>query len=152
MKNLILELMSNFSTPLVGDIEKLHKGKVVNLTKPSARAVKAAEARKDDQRGTGPTLESALQSAIDGGVRTKVPRLPDVNMFRLRIKGFNPLLASANIMTRLGSDKAKQAYRNKRNNRYLAYMTLRLINNRENPDRFWTIAVALIQKSNCFMV
>jgi len=147
MRKIITKLIANGLTPRVGDINTLVRGLYLEFTSHGHPTVKST--KRDKQ---GPSLKSALRAAIATGLRFKTPQLPDCNMFRVELASFNPLYFAEGIQARLGSDKVIFRYRNGRSNRYLNYMTLRLVNLSSTPPRFWAEAIRFIRFSDSFLV
>jgi hypothetical protein len=122
MTRTILQMIARLPTLRIGDIVSLCKG-----TTYGSIIKKRTETRKE----TSPSLDSAIKAAANRGIKVKIPHIPNVNVFNIKLNSYNPALFSSGLQTRLGSEKLMFDYRNKRANRYLKYMTLRLITLRE---------------------
>jgi hypothetical protein len=149
MNNKFLELMAGLTTLRDGDIASLVKGSLTTLS-----SLEPKVSTKEGAKTTGPTIDSVIDSAIAAGMnRLKIPYIPNCNMFTLKISGYNPLLAAAGLQTRMGSNKAMFTYRNARVNRYLKYMTARMINLRgSGQEAYWKVAIHFIRHSNSYLI
>lgn len=118
-----------------GDVTKLHKGSLTSLTRS----------------GTA-KLQTALNRARRDNFLVPKRLLPDVSVFEVGLKAFNPLLAAVGVATRLGSSKTLSHGRNRRINRYLLFQYLRLYKTRSNGKVYWAVAVQLISKSHSYLI
>jgi hypothetical protein len=79
-------------------------------------------------------------------------RLPNVSTFKISIQEFDPLLKIFDVNKRFKPVFEIETNRNRKMNKYLEHMVIRLDNTRNNPKLYWHIAEVLMKRSNVFRV
>jgi hypothetical protein len=141
MKKFINKLISSLIAQQSGDIVKLHKG----VSSFEAQAPMGATP-------SAATPKAVLKRAVEAGTfRGKPLFVPDVSKFDLEIGGINPALLGSGISSRLGATTTVKPNRNRRINRYLTIMYLRLMK-LESSVAFWKQSTQFICKSHSYAV
>lgn len=80
-------------------------------------------------------------------------RIPDVRKFCISVREMDALFARYHLNKRTGPAKIKIIpFKNREMNRYILHQVKRLNAAVDSPDLFWTIAQAMIFRSNCFLL
>lgn len=155
MQKFINKLSNNILALRAGDIGILHRGTLTKASNSGATIPPAptSTASVDANGNSRKSPQAALRQAIDEGkFRAKVLLVPDVSKFNLRLNSYNPALMGEGLLTRLGSDKSITPNRNRRINRYLRYMYLRLLKYQGMQKPFYVVTTQLISRSNCYVI
>jgi hypothetical protein len=141
MKKFINKLICSLIAQQSGDIVKLHKGVSTTVARTPEGVIPSAA-----------TPKAVLRRAVEAGTfRGKPLFVPDVSQFDLEVNGINPSLLGEGISSRLGSAKSSKPNRNRRINRYLTVMYLRLMK-LESQVAFWKQATQIICKSKSYAI
>lgn len=98
--------------------------------------------------------ERSLETRIKGDFpHVKVPRVPNIGEFGINLSQFDPLLLVNGITRRYKPQlNISTPNRNGRINRYLIYMTSKLLSLKSNPILFWKYAYQFISRSNSLLL
>jgi len=96
----------------------------------------------------------SLQTRIKGEFpNVKVPKVPNIGEFGIKLSKFDPLLLIHGIMKRYQSELIiSSPGRNGRMNRYLVYMTYKLLTLKSNPKLYWQYAIHYVSRSNSLLL
>jgi hypothetical protein len=160
MKRFINQYFSKVVTRLSGDITSLHKGvferKEAYIWSKSDRAQSLKENTSQSlawERGDKGSLKSAFKETLAEGLFQGKPLfVPNISRINIDLQGPNPALLGAGIGARFGSHKTLWPGRNKRVNRYLRFMYLRLFRLIPLPKKFWTVGLHFLIRSNSYLL
>lgn len=78
--------------------------------------------------------------------------LPATNSFDIWLNEINPLLEQVGIRRRMPNKMEFKTHTNEKMNRYARYMISRLNETKDDPEKYWDIALKLIKESETFQV
>lgn len=83
----------------------------------------------------------------------KVLKLPNIGEFGIELGLFDPLLLLNGILRRVDTKLSfGKPNRNGQMNRYLLYMTAKLLKLRKDPEKYWNYAYWFLTNSNSFLL
>lgn len=97
---------------------------------------------------------SSLESWIkENYTNITILRLPNISEFEINLGTFDPLMLANGILQRIKPEMNFQTYRNGKCNRYLLYITWKLLKLHEtDKELYWHFAYSLLSSSNAYLI